>query len=391
MSNDIGIEINTSFGKTQEEMSSLESEEIKDETVEEVIEASEAEQPKEDVIVEDVKAEKIVESQPKPEVEESAPELNEDLVRSKAKELGYLTQEDLEARKEEWLLDNAPKPQEESDFIKRARELESKGYNLNDYKYWSSVTKDYGKYDLNDVSQALDVVLEGYKLEYPNVSEDKLRAKLENDYDALYDNDIDPEDREHKRAKANLDINAETYLSKLKARQEEIKPPMNPQEEQIQLAKQEEQRLKTFLPKAEREFKTKINKYFNENKVYDVKVGDDVVQYEFSKEDVSLLNEGLSNIFSKDYKLLIDENGSIENRVKDEGIAVTVENLVWMNPELRSGIISKMLEHNSAKNKKEVVDEISNTTLPQSTAKPKTPTEDVNRDAYAKAHIPPIM
>lgn len=103
------------------------------------------------------------------------------------------------------------------------------------------------------------------------------------------------------------------------------------------------------------------------------------------------MNEALGNIFKKDFRLLIDENGSIENRVKDEGLAVTVENLIWQNPELRSGIHKKMLEHNSAMNKKEAVKELANSSLPDSGAKPNEVAKDVNKDAYSKVHIPDIM
>ena len=386
-----GIEINTSLGKSKDEYSSLKSEEVAQEATE-VVEnetpVAETEEPIKDVIVEDAVAEDNV-SQP-PSVEEQAPELNEDLVRSKAKELGYLTQEDFEAQKQEWL-ESQSNVTAESDFIKRARELEAQGYDLNDNSYWSLATRDYDNYDLNEVNQALDVVLEGYKLDFPNVSEEKLIAKLENDYDALYDEYSTPEDREHQRAKADLDIKAETYLGKLKERQENAKPPMNPQDEQRITAQEEEKRLQTFLPKAERQFKAKVNDYFNNNSAYDIKVGDDVIQYELSKENVGTLNEALGDIFKNNFKLLIDENGSIENRVKDEGLAVTVENLIWQNPELRSGIHKKMLEHNSAKNKKEAVNDLTNASLPETTAKPNEVAKDRNADAYRKAHIPTIM
>lgn len=386
-----GIEINTSLGKSKDEYSSLTSEDVAQEATE-VVEnetpVAQTEEPIKDTIVEETVVEDNV-SQP-PSVEEQAPELNEDLVRSKAKDLGYLTQEDFEAKKQEWL-ESQSNVTEESDFIKRARELEAQGYDLNDNSYWSLTTRDYNNYDLNDVNQALDVVLEGYKLDFPNVSEEKLRAKLENDYDALYDEYSTPEDKEHKRAKADLDIKAETYLGKLKERQENAKPPMNPQDEQRITAQEEEKRLQTFLPKAERQFKAKVNDYFNKNSAYDIKVGDDVIQYEFSKENVSTLNEALGNIFKNDFRLLIDENGSIENRVKDEGLAVTVENLIWQNPELRSGIHNKMLEHNSAKSEKEAVNELTNASLPETTAKPNEVAKDRNADAYSKAHIPTIM
>lgn len=382
-----GIEINTSLGKSKEEVSSLTSEESTPE-VENAAPVVETEAVAEEVIVEDPIIENNA-SQP-PAVEEKAPELNEDLVRSKAKDLGYLTQEDFESQKQEWL-DAQQTAVEDSDFVKRSRELEAQGYDLNEHSYWDLVTKDYNKYDLNDVNQALDVVLEGYKLDYPNVSEAKLRAKLENDYDALYDDDIEPEDRDHKKAKANLDIIAETYLDKLKDRQVNAKPPMNPEDEQKATAQEEDRRLQTFLPKAEREFKTKIKNYFDKNAAYDIKVGEDVIQYEFSKENVSTLNEALGDIFKKDFRLLIDENGSIENRVKDEGVAVTVENLIWQNPELRSGIHKKMLEHNAAQNKKEAVNDLTNASLPSSGAKPNEVAKDRNKDAYSKVNIPQIM
>tara|TARA_R110001606_G_scaffold6316_2_gene28478 strand:+ start:7986 stop:9143 length:1158 start_codon:yes stop_codon:yes gene_type:complete len=383
-----GIEINTSLGQSRAEVSSLTSEKATPEVAEKAATVVESEAVAEEVIVDTPIADNN-ESQP-PSVEEKAPELNEDLVRSKAKDLGYLTQEDFESQKQEWL-ESQQTAVEESDFIKRSRELEAQGYNLNEHSYWDLVTKDYNKYDLNDVNQALDVVLEGYKLDYPNVSEVKLRAKLENDYEALYDDDVEPEDRDHKKAKANLDIIAETYLDKLKDRQVNAKPPMNPEDEQRATAQEEDRRIQTFLPKAEREFKTKINNYFDKNAAYDIKVGEDVIQYEFSKENVSTLNEALGDIFKKDFRLLIDENGSIENRVKDEGVAVTVENLIWQNPELRSGIHKKMLEHNSAQNKKEAVNDLTNASLPSSGAKPNQVDKDRNKDAYSKVNIPQIM
>lgn len=196
-----GIEINTSLGKSKEEVSSLKSEEVVQEATE-VVEAPvvETEETIKEEVVEQPTANENNESQP-PAVEEKAPEISEDLVRSKAKDLGYFTQEDVDAQKQEWLESQQAEAVVDSDFITRARELQAQGYDLNDHNYWDLVTRDYGKYDLNDVNQALDVVLEGYKLDYPNVSEAKLRAKLENDYDALYDDTIEPEDREHKKLK----------------------------------------------------------------------------------------------------------------------------------------------------------------------------------------------
>ena len=91
-----GIEINTSLGQSREEVSSLTSEETTPEVVENVAPVAETEAVAEEVIVDTPIAENNA-SQP-PSVEEKAPELNEDLVRSKAKDLGYLTQEDVEAQ-----------------------------------------------------------------------------------------------------------------------------------------------------------------------------------------------------------------------------------------------------------------------------------------------------
>ncbi|HAY89322.1 MAG TPA: hypothetical protein DCY51_07770, partial [Bacteroidetes bacterium] len=83
-----GIEINTSLGKSKDEYSSLKSEEVAQEATE-VVEnetpVAQTEEPIKDAIVEEAVVEDNV-SQP-PSVEEQAPELNEDLVRSKAKDL----------------------------------------------------------------------------------------------------------------------------------------------------------------------------------------------------------------------------------------------------------------------------------------------------------------
>lgn len=379
-----GITINPSLGKSKEELSSLTSEESVETAVVEETPVAETE-TKEPV------AEAVGESQP-PAAEEKVPDINEDLVRSKAKELGYFSQEDfdsqLETRRGEW--EDSNKPQDESDFIKRARELEVQGYKIDDPNYWSLVTKDYSNYDLNDIDQALDVILQGYKLEHPNVSEDNLRSKIENDYDALYDEDVDPEDREHKRALSNLMVNAPTYLDKLKEKQSSAMPAMSEENQEKVNAELEQKRIQTFLPKAEREYKAKINKYLNENSSYDVKVGDDIIQYELSKSELGQLNEKFNDIFKKDYRLLIDENGSIENRVKDEGVAFTRENLIWMTPELRSGVLNKMLEHNSAQRDKEQVKELTNTTLPNTQAKANKTGDDVNAESWSKVSLPRV-
>ena len=381
------MEINTSLGKSKEEYeSSLTSEEVTTEETTDVVTEEVKEEVTEEVRQPEAVKEDNVESQP-PLAEETT--LDEDLVRSKAKEFGYISPDDFEAqleeKKSEWM--ESLTPQEESDFIKRAKELESQGYDINDPNYWSLVTKDYNKFDLNDVNQALDVILEGYKLEYPNASEEMLRQKLENDYSALYDDSIEAEDREYKRDFTNMSINAQTYLDKLKEKQSKAMPNISEQKQAILDAQLEERKIQSFLPKAEKEYKNKINKYFSDNPSYTVKVGDELLDYDLSKKEVGQLNNSLNEIFKRDYKSLIDENGSIQNRVKDDGVAVTVENLIWMNPELRSGILNKIIENNSAKRDKEMVKEQTNSTLPETQAKPRSSDEDVNKDSWSKVSL----
>ena len=381
------MEINTSLGKSKEEYeSSLTSEEVTTEETTDVVTEEVKEEVTEEVKKPEAVKEDNVESQP-PLAEETT--LDEDLVRSKAKEFGYISPDDFEAqleeKKSEWM--ESLTPQEESDFIKRAKELESQGYDINDPNYWSLVTKDYNKFDLNDVNQALDVILEGYKLEYPNASEEMLRQKLENDYSALYDDSIEAEDREYKRDFTNMSINAQTYLDKLKEKQSKAMPNISEQKQAILDAQLEERKIQSFLPKAEKEYKNKINKYFSDNPSYTVKVGDELLDYDLSKKEVGQLNNSLNEIFKRDYKSLIDENGSIQNRVKDDGVAVTVENLIWMNPELRSGILNKIIENNSAKRDKEMVKEQTNSTLPETQAKPRSSDEDVNKDSWSKVSL----
>lgn len=167
-------------------------------------------------------------------------------------------------------------------------------------------------------------------------------------------------------------------------------PAMSEENQEKVNAELEQKRIQTFLPKAEREYKAKINKYLNENSSYDVKIGDDIIQYELSKSELGQLNEKFNDIFKKDYRLLIDENGSIENRVKDEGVAFTRENLIWMTPELRSGVLNKMLEHNSAQRDKEQVKELTNTTLPNTQAKANKTGDDVNAESWSKVSLPRV-
>ena len=96
------------------------------------------------------------------------------------------------------------------------------------------------------------------------------------------------------------------------------------------------------------------------------------------------LSESLNQIFKKDYKSLIDENGSIESRVKDEGIAITVENLIWMNPELRSGILNKMKDNISATVEKKLVKDLDNTTMPETQAGSVKNEKDPNAESWSK-------
>lgn len=383
-----GIQIDTSLGKSAEELSSLTQENNEVQATEETsqetqVEASTEVESKVEETSEQVQS---TEASQSTKVEEQVSDVDETLIRSKAEEFGYISNDDLEARineaRQEW--ENSAPQTEESDFIKKIKELESQGYNVNDSSYWSLVTKDYNRYDLNDINQALDVVLEGYKLEYPNVSEDVLRQKLENDYDALYGDEFEPEDREYKKAKANLSVNAPTYLNKLKEQQSKAKPTIKEEAKAALDAQMEQKRFEQILPKAEREYNNKINKYLNENSSYEVKVGDDSVQYELSKSEMGQLSESLNQIFKKDYKSLIDENGSIESRVKDEGIAITVENLIWMNPELRSGILNKMKDNISATVEKKLVKDLDNTTMPETQAGSVKNEKDPNAESWSK-------
>lgn len=318
---------------------------------------------KEDVVVDENDNNDI--SQPT-EVKEQV--LDDDLVRSKAKELGFISEDDLELYKEEW--QKTQIPESESDFIKKIKQLETEGYNPNDIDYWKFVSKDYGKYDTTNQVDAFELVLEGEKFDNPDIPESDLRRKLELDYDELFDEDTDESSRSYKRQELDLGIKARSYQKKLKEAQSKAMPPKNAEKQQEIIQQKQEQEFKAFLPKAERQYKQRINKHLSENKVYDVKVGDEIIQYEFSKENVAKLKDSFNGIFEANARGLVDANGIKDGYVKDNDIAVTLQNIVWSNPEIRSGIVDKIYEHAESKSDKKVVEELSNTTLPTSEPRP---------------------
>lgn len=358
----LGASLNKSIGFETAEDSSLKEEPVVEQ--EAVVE-------QQDVQTEEPTAKEEEDSQPTPTNvnEDSETKAEEPTAKTYTQEeLDSILKEKLEDAKFEWedeLEGNTP--QEEDDaFIARLKGLKKDGYKIDDPNFWRFQTEDIDKkisQANSSDSNALNLLVDAYKIQNPEVPTETVLEKLKLKYEPLLSGDFDKEDREYRLAKLDLSEEVSKAGKVLKDYKEKVSLPRL--ENIIQENKQAEiaKKISEQRPKAERKFRRRVDKYLNENESYSLKLGDDTIQYDFSKEDKAKIKERLNNLMET-LPELVTVDGLNEKPI-EEGLLEQVANSFVRNDEnIFNSILEKAAKHLASIKMKETADKLKNTQAP---------------------------
>lgn len=338
--------------------------EDKEEVQEEVKETLEDSSLKEEKPEEEIqKEENKEESQPTPtNTQEEAEEAPEEIKSYTQEELD----EKLEDAKLDWEEELKKEPKKHSDFLSKIIEAEEKGHNVDNPEYWKYQLEDFDKTAeraKTDKNVGLDMIADAMQIDDPDAPHSELMEELSLRYRDMLSGDYEPEDAEYKKAELAYNRDVRKAARSHKNLQEELKLPQNPKVkfeiEQEELKKQ----IEIAKPKAEKQFKRKVNKFFENNKSYGFKYGGEEFQYEFSKEELTEFTKGINSIF-ENVPHLVTPEGLDESLVKEEAFAARLNEMVWNNESVREKLITKAVEHKAAQKLEEDVKERKNTQAP---------------------------
>ena len=379
-----------SQGKTNEEGEITGGTKEKEETTE--AQATEESSLKEEVQEETQVAEEKV-SQPTAtnEAEETTTEATKEVEKEvetvnwedSAKESGWMSKDDLEDLKQEWEDEHKPQEKEYSPFVQSIIDAEAKGHTVDNAAYWKFQTEDIGATAAKaktDFEVGIDMIADAMILDDPNAPEGELKEMLRRKYRNMLSGDYESTEPEYKDDEFDYNSSLRKAEAKLKGFQSEWKLPQNPVIAENAEQEEYKKQIETATPKAERQFKREVNKYFENNKAYSYDVGGKDFQYELSKKDIASLSEDLNSMI-KNVPQLITPNGLDKGLIKEDTFSKRVEEILWNNKETRDVLISKYAEHKAAQTLEEDVKVRMNTKAPQANG---SKTEKVIKSDFQK-------
>ena len=336
---------------------------LKEEVKEEV-------QPKE----ESPEAQKEEESQPTAEEEPKKEEQPKEEVKAETlktftqEEVDNLLKERLEDAKLDWE-DEYKQPEPDyvpSDYVKGIMEAEKKGHKVDDSQFWKFQLEDFAKtaeIGITNKEVGLDMIADSMQIDDPDAPVSELMEELKLRYRDMLSGDYESEDPEYKRAELAYNRDLRKSARALKTLQEELKLPQNPEVKQRIEQEEENKKIEAARPKAERQFKRRVDKFIENNKAYTYEHNGEKYEYELGKEDIAEFKKYF-NIMFENNPNMVSADGLNEELIKEGSFKTRLNNLIWTNPKIRNTIIEKIGESKGAQKLEEDVKSRKNLDLP---------------------------
>ena len=269
--------------------------------------------------------------------------------------------ETLNAPKEE------PKLEYGNELIAKLDELAKQGVNV-DLDFVMGQMVDYSSYDVENSSQALDLVKQQLKLDEPDITDRELQFEISEKY--KLDEDVYDED-DIERSKMRLMRDAKKARKALEKSQKDIALPKGGVDPEKQRQAEEAQRQAN--EKLVSTLKDGLNKYDKES----MKIGEESFDYQLTPETKKSLESTILNT-DKYFTQYIEKDGSIAvDRLNSD--------MMWANPTTREAMLSSFLQQATAKGSKDVVTDIKNTSI--SGKSPKASGSDNSQAAQIARHF----
>jgi len=278
---------------------------------------------------------------------------------------GYVKREDLEKELSE-------KPATENELISELLQLDKDGVPVTKDMLREILT-DYSDFNTDNVRQAAQLV-KNEIMQSEGLDEQDAEFELQDQFEALFDEDADPDSQEYKRAKRKLSIRAKKALQKKQQQQEKYKLP-NPEFKKGEVNKEEV--IKDFLTDLEQkktQERNAVSQYLThvaketEEKLSKVSynVGEDSFEYEPTKEVKEKVKDAVLN-----WQGFMDREFIENNKVNVDKLSK------FLTRYYSDGEVDKLISGRSkAQGKEEQFKETKNAKTPQSNPKPKEQTQD---------------